>query len=90
MEQRLADYYRDTDPRALEVFLSLHRCMSDADKIAAVFQMNEMLYGLAQDSVRREYPRAGEREVFLRTAARYLDRDTMSRVYGWNPDAATP
>ena len=47
MEQRLADYYRDTDPRALEVFLSLHRSMSEEDKIAAVFQMNEMLRTLA-------------------------------------------
>jgi hypothetical protein len=90
MEQRLAEYYRDTDPRALEVFLSLHRCMSDADKIAAVFQMNEMLYRLAEDSVRREYPAVGEREVFLRTAARYLDRDTMKRAYGWDPESATP
>ena len=89
MEQRLVDYYRDTDPRALEMFLSLHRCMSDADKIAAVFQMNELLYRLAQDDVRREYPAAGECEVFLRTAARYLDRDTMIRVYSWDPDAAT-
>jgi hypothetical protein len=32
------------------------------------------------------YPRAGEREVFLRVAARRLDRETMLRVYGWDPD----
>ena len=43
--QRFADYYRDTDPRALEVFLSLQRRMTVAEKMTAVFQMNEMLWG---------------------------------------------
>jgi hypothetical protein len=31
------------------------------------------------------YPDAGEREVFLRVAARRLDRETMIKVYGWDP-----
>jgi hypothetical protein len=90
MERRLADYYRDTDPRALEVFLSLQRQMTGAGKIAAVFQMNEMLWGLAECSVRQSYPQACDREVFLRTAARFLDRDIMMRVYGWDPNSANP
>ena len=85
---RLADYYRDTDPKALEVFLSLQRQMTVPDKIAAVFQMNEMLWQLAQSSVRQQYPLAGDREVFLRTAARFHDSETMKRVYGWDPDRA--
>jgi hypothetical protein len=87
---RFADYYRDTDPRALEVFLSLQRQMTIAQKMAAVLQMNEMLWGLAECGVRRMYPQAGDREMFLRTAARFHDRGTMMRVYGWDPDRATP
>jgi hypothetical protein len=87
---RLADYYRDTDPKALEVFLALQRQMTGAEKIAAVFQMNEMLWRLAESSVRQQYPQASDREVFLRTAARFHDRDTMKRVYGWDPDRANP
>jgi hypothetical protein len=43
--QRFADYYRDSDPRALEVFLSLQRCRTVAEKMTAVFRMNEMLRG---------------------------------------------
>jgi hypothetical protein len=31
-------------------------------------------------------PDAGDREVFLRVAARRLDRETMIQVYGWDPD----
>jgi len=88
--QRFADYYRDTDPRALHVFLALQRQMTVAEKMTAVFQMNEMLWGLAECGVRQMYAQAGEREVFLRTAARFHDRTTMLRVYGWDPDHPTP
>jgi hypothetical protein len=87
---RLADYYRDTDPKALAVFLALQRQMTGPQKISAVFQMNEMLWQLAESSVRQQYPQAREREVFLRTAERFHDRETMKRVYGWDPDRANP
>jgi hypothetical protein len=87
---RLANYYRDTDPKALEVFLSLQRQMTGPEKIAAVFQMNEMLWQLAKSSVQQQYPQARDREVFLRTAARFHDSETMKRVYGWDPDRANP
>ena len=88
--QRFVDYYRDTDPKALEVFLALQRKMTGPEKIAAVFQMNEMLWELAESSVRQQYAQAPDREVFLRTAARFHDRETMQRVYGWDPDRANP
>ena len=90
VSSRLADYYRDTDPKALEVFLALQRKMTGPEKIAAVFQMNEMLWELAESSVRQQYPQACDREVFLRTASRFHDRETMKRVYGWDPDRANP
>ena len=60
--------------------------MTPGDKLAAVFQMTEMLFRLSEGNVRRLYPKADEREVFLRTVARRLDRDTMMRAYGWDPD----
>lgn len=82
---RRFDFYSDTDPRALEVFLSLQRKMTPGLKVAAVFQMNDMLMRLSEAGVRQLYPAANEREVFLRAAARRLDRETMIRVYGWDP-----
>jgi len=36
--------------------------------------------------VRAMYPEASEREIFLRVAARRLDRETMVRAYGWDPE----
>jgi hypothetical protein len=79
------EWFRDTDPRALEVFLDLHRKMPVSDKLQSTLGMMEMLWNLAETGVRQMYPRADDREVFLRTAARRLDRQTMIRVYGWDP-----
>jgi hypothetical protein len=44
-----------------------------------------MLMALAEENVRKLYPAASEREIFLRSAARRLDRETMIRAYGWDP-----
>lgn len=79
------DWYRDTDPRALKVFLDLQRKMTASEKLQAVFDLTEMLMRLAEEGVRSLYPEADDREVFLRAAARRLDRETMIRVYSWDP-----
>jgi hypothetical protein len=81
-----SDFYSDTDPEAMRVFLELQRQMTPAQKITAVCDLSDAVMRLAETSVRRMYPAADEREVFLRAAARRLDRETMLRVYGWNPE----
>ncbi len=80
-------WYADTEPKALEVFLDLQRKMSPAEKIVAIFQWSDFVMRFAEAGVRSQYPEADEREVFLRLAARRLDRETMIRVYGWDPEA---
>ena len=84
-----SDWYSDTDPRALEVFLDLQRRMSADRKIALVFQMTEMGMKLGEESERRLHPEASDREIFLRAASRRLDRATMIRVYGWDPESTS-
>lgn len=59
--------------------------MPVARKVAAVFESSALLLRLAEAGVRQLYPEAEEREVFLRMAARRLDRETMIRAYGWDP-----
>ena len=78
----------DTDPKAFEVLLDLQRRMSPGEKLAAVFELSAFLMGLAEENERHRRPQAGERELFLRAAARRLDRQTMIRAYGWDPEAA--
>jgi len=82
---RPPDWYPDTDTKALEVFIGLHRKMTPAEKTAAVFQMIEMMWRTTEAVERQGHPLASDREIFLRVAAHPLDRDTMIRVYGWDP-----
>ena len=81
--------WSDTSPQAMQVFLDLHRKMPVSRKLSMVFETTEMLLALSLADVRKCYPNAGEREVFLRMAARRLDRDLMVRAYGWHPDFGT-
>jgi hypothetical protein len=80
-----ARWYEDTTPKALEVFIELHRRMTPSQRLSHVFELTEFQEGLQRASVRSMYPDADEREVFLRVAARRLDRETMIKVYGWDP-----
>ena len=77
----------DTDPKAMEVLVQLYRDMTPGQRLARVFELSAFQEGLQRSSVRSMYPEADEREVFLRVAARRLDRQTMIRAYGWDPDA---
>src|ERR1700676_1083448 len=79
------DWYSDTDPKALEVFIDLQRKMTPAEKTEAVFQMNDTVRRMTETHERKLHPGASDREIFLRVAAHHLDRDTMLRVYGWYP-----
>lgn len=76
-------WFSDTDPKALEVFLDLQRRMPPSEKLERVFQANALMRALAEADVRRLYPGAGDREVFLRAAARRLGPDLMKKAYGW-------
>lgn len=83
-----SDWYSDTDPRALEVFLECQRRMTASGKVNGILDLTRIVFETAQAEVRRRHPGIDEREVFLRTAARHLDRETMMRVYGWDPEGA--
>lgn len=78
-------WYDDTDPEALQVFLRLHRGMSAGERLARIFELSDFQESLQRASVRAMHPDADDREVFLRVAARRLDRERMIRAYGWDP-----
>jgi hypothetical protein len=83
------EWYSDTDPKALEVFLARQRTMTATEKIEAVFQQNELLRSFSEARERQLHPNATDREIFLRVLAHRLDRESMLRIYGWYPDDAT-
>ena len=80
------NWMADTDSKAFDVLIELQRKMSAGDKLACVLQTSAMLMRITEDNVRKLYPGASDREVFLRSAARRLDRETMIRAYGWDPE----
>ena len=79
--------YADTDPRALEVWLSVLRGKTPGERIAIALQLAAFAIQIGEQSVRARYPGASDREVFLRAAALRLSPDLMKRAYGWDPDS---
>ena len=77
----------DTSPEARRVQVEGYRRMSPQQKLARVFSLNRTLECLASARIKAWYgPQLSERELRLRLAALRLDRDTMVRVFGWDPD----
>jgi len=54
-----------------------------------MLQLSRSVFENAQRAERKRHPEISEREAFLRTAARHLDRETMIRAYGWDPERAS-
>ena len=77
----------DTEPRAMEVWLDLIRRMPPAERFARGMELTDLAAKVSEAGVRAMYPRAGERAVFLRTAARRLPRESMIQAYGWDPES---
>ena len=84
-----ATWLEDTDAKTREVYFGLIREMPPGKRLARVFELCNFQESLQRGSVRKMYPNADEREVFLRVAARRLDRETMIRLYQWDPDLHT-
>jgi hypothetical protein len=77
--------FRDTDPRAMEVWLEVQRNMPAGEKLAAVLNASLMVLQMYEMGVRRLHPDADDREVLLRVAARHLPRELVIAAYGWDP-----
>ncbi|MGE3173993.1 MAG: hypothetical protein AB7O97_15310 [Planctomycetota bacterium] len=77
----------DTDPIAEQRQFEIWSRMSATEKFAAFAQLMAMADAFAEAGIRRLHPDADDREVFLRRAARTLDRATMIAAYGWDPAA---
>ena len=77
----------DTDEKAFEVLFDLLRKKTPGEKLKMVFEMIEMGMRLDRERIRRQYPEASEREIFLRTAAFRLGPELAKRVYGWDPES---
>lgn len=61
--------------------------MSGEERLLRAFRMGEAVRALAAARIRAQYgPDLSERELLLRLGALSIDRETMIRAFGWDPE----
>jgi hypothetical protein len=60
--------------------------MSAAEKLERVRQATHAVQQMALVRLRERYPDASPRELALRLASLWLDRDLMDKAFGWRPE----
>jgi hypothetical protein len=72
----------DTSPEAWKVLIGLLRKMPPEEKLRRTLEWSETIRLAGESGLRQAYPRASEREIFLRSARRRLGAELFCRVYG--------
>ncbi len=73
--------------RTLEATLfERYRQMSIQEKLDHIGALGRLAEELAVAGLRAKYPYASRHENRMRLVSRWIDRDTMIRLYGWDPD----
>ena len=80
----------DTSPEAWKVFLDLQRKMSPSEKLQRTIEYSDMIRKFAEAGMRRRYPNADERELFLRTARQNLGPELFRKVCGEDDNGTSP
>ena len=75
----------DTSPEAEAFLIWGYRKMTAARKLEQTRRLNLVIQRLAATRIREQHPACTERELRLRRAALRLDRETMIRVFDWDP-----
>jgi hypothetical protein len=76
----------DTSAAAEAFLVEGYRRMSPAEKLRRVASLNRALSQLAAARIRAQYGDVPEDEMRLRLGALRLGRETMVKVFGWDPD----
>jgi hypothetical protein len=72
----------DTSPEAWKVFIEIQRRIPPEERIRRMFERKEMLRKLAETGLRRRFPNADNREIFLRRVRMELGDELFRRAYG--------
>ncbi len=78
-------HVHDTSPNIQEILIAGYRRMSPQQKLKRVSELTIAVQQLALARIRKQYGEISERDQRLRLAALWLDRDTMIRVFHWDP-----
>jgi hypothetical protein len=76
----------DTPAEIEQRLVEEYRRMSPGQRLMMAMEMNRAVQQMAAARIRTQYgPDLPERELRLRLAALWIDRDTMVRAFGWDP-----
>ncbi len=75
----------DTSPAIRKVLITGYRNMSPQQKLKRVSELTKAIQQLALARIRKQYGNISEQKQQLRLAALWLDRETMIRVFHWDP-----
>jgi len=77
----------DTAGAAEELLVEGYSRMGAIDKLRRVEDLNEAVLQLAAARIRQQYgSHISERELRLRLASLWIPRETMQRVFDWDPE----
>ena len=76
----------DTDPETIKWLVEAYRRMTPQQKLRRVSDMTKAVQYMALARIRKQRGSIPERELRLRLASLWLDRETMIRVFHWDPE----
>jgi hypothetical protein len=76
----------DTPPHIQKILIAGYRRMSPNQKLKRVNELTKAVQQLSLARIRQQYGELTEREQRLRLASLWLDRDTMIKVFNWDPE----
>lgn len=75
----------DTHVVIEKIVIERYRKMTSWEKMKRVSELNKAVQQLALSRILKQYGNIPEHEQKLRLASLWLDRDTMIRVFDWDP-----
>lgn len=77
----------DTPADVEELLVEGYRRMTGQQRLYKALDMREAVLALAAARIRQRYGAdIGERELRLRLASLWIDRETMIKAFGWDPE----
>lgn len=77
--------FYDSPSDVENILIEGYRKMTPQQKMQRVSELNKTVQQLALARIQKQYGDISEREKKLRLASLWLDRDTMIRVFKWDP-----
>jgi hypothetical protein len=76
----------DTSEAAEKILIEGYRNMPAHKKLEQVTALTQMVQKMALSRIRLQYGDLSERELRLRLAALWLPRETMIKLFDWDPE----